>query len=353
MFLLLSGFFAVGCTGIPVRTVTITRTLEQSALTPMPAAPRSASAPLRPGQLALEGGMSIATTKDPERTRYQASTGGKTPSANIYNDKAIYGRIAGAFNEYVEMGWVLDYASTSWGTTQSAVDSNLSEVSETSVWHTGPHLRVMPFSEPEGGFGFLLEFEFTRLAHARNIYEKAHSTDYEGGLPDKTQFLGQRLKRQTESTIYPIARFGFFGFGRIAGVTLTGGAAVQNAPVFFGTKRADYQCTYYDDAGLGPDGTFYTPDGQIDYSACEGVKNPDSVDAYETSAVFNLFLSIAYTLGPVTFQTQVSGNLAGEAFKVIPAVFDFSVRYAFDLIEPEPNRPVYKENYKYDYNRGY
>jgi hypothetical protein len=315
----LLSFSAGGCLVTPTKTVTITRTLEQTGAIIAPSIPKGGGAPLDEGQLALEGGMTFATGDTPDKSRYQEKSG------NVYNDKALHGRIAIGASDNVELGFGFDYASASWGTISAANDTTASDITfASSYWSVTPHLRAFLFRNENSGFAINTEMDITQASHRRDVYEKAYETTFTGGVADKTNYIGRRITSKNKTRVYPIFRVGLFGYGQIGDLTLGGGAAVQNMPVFFGTKRADFQCTYYD--------TTLNPDGQPDYINCQGVDDTEEIDASSTTAVYTLHFTAAYALGPVTFQGQVATHLSpNEAYQVLPFRFDLSLRYTFDL----------------------
>jgi hypothetical protein len=334
VFVFVSLVALTACVPVPTKTTTITRTLEQTGAVIAPTTPKGGGAPLREGQLTLEGGFTFATENPATNSRYRGDG-----SANIYNDKAMHGRIAIAPTRHIEVGFGFDYAHPSWGTVRAATDTNIHDIEGLKhFWSVTPHLLVLPYRDASGGIGLNFEADFTSITYRRDVYEKSYETTYDGGLPNKTEYLGRRITSRTWSDLYPIFRLGLIGFGHIGDLTLTGGAAIQNAPVFFGAKRADFQCTEFDNA--------LNPDGVADVIRCEGVSDPNSVPARDSTPLYTLHFSAAYALGPVTFQAQAATHLSThQACQRLPFRIDLALRYTFDLFSPSPSGAAFDRAY--------
>ena len=302
---------SIGCV-TPTRSVTYQRTIEQTALVPAPSGPQASGPIIEAGKVAIEGGATLNLSRQGDGNRYKNNDAG-----NISVDTFMWGRLAGGVIEGVDVGIGFEYGNAKWGSTAYASDTHIDQLQSHHVWRVGPQLRGIFAGDRSLGIGGLVEFDLGTIPYRRTVYEKAFVTEFDGGVADKTFFLGADLDDGFDSEFYFFARAGLFGAAQIAGFHIILGGLLQNQPEFFGAKRADLVCTYYEGSAREP--------------SCDGVEDTDDVDSYRSELLVTLYLTLAYELGPVTLILQSFGHVAsgGDINRHTMAGFDMGARVSF------------------------
>lgn len=289
-----------------------TRTVEQAALVPAPGGPQAAGPLVESSHIAFEGGMAFSRT--------ESSANARSPSQNghIVLDAVAHGRVAYGVSDRVELGLGAEYGRRSWAD-PLASDLTAADLADEVMWRVGPQLRGIFAGDRTGGFGGLFEVAVSSLPYQRVVHERV----IEGTFAQDTwevvdsQELSRSLSRKMDAATFWNVRAGLFGtVSVVEWVNLTGGALVQNHPLFFGSRQADGRCEYWDDTNT---------------TRCEGVVNVDHVDPYESNMLITIFASVGAELGPFAVIGQVHAHTVGNREIVGPSPVggDVVVRVAF------------------------
>ena len=306
-FTLLLASLSIGCSA---RTVVTQRTIDQVALVPAPSGPHSTGVPMREGKVALEGGLSVN----------QVNEGGMRSdgqSGHVVVANAGRGRVVFGANENIEVGFSAEYHGLEFAQ-PIANDTNPDELVDEDVWRIGTQLRFHG-GDANVRIGGLFELEFAEVPYTRYIEETNtvhyYDDNYVGDDPDGNPIYEREnvdvvehpttTETQTNVALVPYVRLGFFVSTRLSErFAFTGGALLQNQPVFFGSRRQDGVC-YYER-------------GELVSDDCQGTKDADDVAPYRNKGIGTLFGALSVDLSPITLIAQFYGHVVGDA-KIIDA----------------------------------
>ena len=302
-----------GC-GYPSETLTIYRTVEQTALVTPPSGPHGKGKMLERGDIALEGGYTGAPVIPSDESRYEGQSGHEVAQ------HTFHGRLAFAAR-WIEFSFEAQYTHGDLGA-EIASDTSSKDIGDENVFRVGFNIRAIFAGNRDMGFGGLWETSVGNIPYYWRVYERAYLTVNEHSegwwdVPEsRTTMLGSLIYEKREREIYPFFRTGLFGtISPVSPLNITFGALVQNQPRFFGVEKVREVCHYYE-SGLAD---------------CHG-ETLEDIDTYKSELIFSLFASVSLRLGAVTLIGQLVGHPIStdqELVRETPFTFDLSARINF------------------------
>ncbi|MEM1346971.1 MAG: hypothetical protein AAGI01_00340 [Myxococcota bacterium] len=261
--------------------------VKQTAWTPAPTGPSAAGPMTSDGGFSLEGGARASHTIKGNTQLEQAQIG------HVVMDRTLHGRAAMGVGR-VELGVTGSYSRSHWASPTSD-DRDPEDVEATRALWVGPQARVRLGGTAERGVVAIGELSVGNVPYARSITDETrvtfHTTDGDISSPPAT--TQRRQLHQQWMALYRAGLQAFFQPGER--LFVSGGAIVQNAPVFFGEWTQSQSCRHTPGQG----------------TACTEPTNPDALPASRMAMLVTPYVSL--TLGEVRDGVSLSAQLYAHA----------------------------------------
>lgn len=303
-----------GACAVTTTSVTVSRTIEQSALMPALTGPRATGALVHEGLFAFEAGYTAAPVLSQKGARWEGAPG------ELSIEHELRARLAYGASDKVEIGINVGFASASWATGR-ATDTTGQDLPGFMA-HGGPTGRFLFFRNERLGVGALVELDFALVPYVSSVYDKAWASQTTVSVGpwwldvnQRNQYIGERKRYLTESEFYPAFRGGMFvTIDAAEWVTINLGALGQNALTFVGAETVTFTCT---GANISP-------------AECAEREAPD-LPRSRYEPVLTLFASASFSVEPMVFTAHLFAHPAAPDVirDTTPFGVDLSARVEF------------------------
>ena len=305
MFAIVGCLMVSACIGGPSHTVTHELLINQAALVPAPRGAPAAGPLVEAGHVAIEGGYS----SNPQGEDAPGSEPG-----NVVLRQSATARIAGSFNENVELGFGFDYAHAEWGTARLApIEIGTSQAG--AFFRAGATIRGIVAGDGSLGLGMIADLSVGSIPYRRTAEYEVRYQENGLGSATPSQQLHHSLREVVERKGYVFGSLGLFGSFRIASfLHVSPGFVVQNYPIATGTEHQYVICPSW-----GPSDTY-----------CDELDDFGSFDGFSSVLVVTPYLSASVELGPLALVSQIYTSVGDyRVSTAAPFGVDASVRFTF------------------------
>jgi len=261
------------------------------------------------GGFSIEGGARASHTIKGDTDLAQAQIG------HVVMDRTVHGRAAMGIGR-VEFGVTGSYSRSQWASPTSA-DRDVEDLEATNALWGGPQVRVRLGGTPELGLAAIGELSVGSVPYARAITDETRVT-FHTDDGDRSSPAATTQRRQLDQQWMALYRAGLQAYYQPASrVFISGGAIMQNAPVFFGEWTLQQSCTFTPGQG----------------TACTEPTSAEELPASRMATLVTPY--VAVTLGEVregvSLSAQIYAHAAGDEVlrRTNPFGGDLTLRVSF------------------------